>query len=294
MGRKKKKAGEMMPNVNVDDIEAKENLHAVQESWDVPSMGTKNWRAKKGNSGGKNDALVPEKPSSDSEVFALFADDDIALNSANNNSSIVEDEHKKKPSKSSVFSASSFNSIDSEDGNIGSCNEASRKKENDGKYNKQGSESMVEPSKKQNKGEKNSGRAAREDEDDVDKIIAELGQGPSIPKPTAPILLPEEKSRVPPEPVKPPNDIIVEEKSTQVEEKEGGGDESAASKKKKKKKEKEKEKKAAVVATAAAVEAKKEEKQEEKRSQSMSEICRRRWQGVKQQKRGKGERKRNS
>ncbi|XXG75015.1 hypothetical protein AAC387_Pa07g3608 [Persea americana] len=88
MGRKKKKAGEMMPNVNVDDIEAKENLRAVQESWDVPSMGTKNWRAKKGNSGGKNDALVPEKPSSDSEVFALFADDDIALNSANNNSKV--------------------------------------------------------------------------------------------------------------------------------------------------------------------------------------------------------------
>ncbi|XXG40343.1 hypothetical protein AAC387_Pa01g1082 [Persea americana] len=187
---------------------------------------------------------------------------------------------KKKSSKKSgrSFIASGFDTVLGEedsgvtepeqpsmDCSISSCNEANRKNESDGKYNKQGSESVVGPSKNQKKGKKKSGKTGKEEEeDDLDKILAELGKGPPLPKPTAP--LPEEKFQVPPEPVKPP-DIVVEEKNTEVEEKEGG-ESAAAKKKKKKKKDKEKEKKAAVVAAAAAmgVEATKEEKQDEKKS----------------------------
>ncbi|XXG40433.1 hypothetical protein AAC387_Pa01g1152 [Persea americana] len=186
---------------------------------------------------------------------------------------------KKKSSKKSClrsFIASGFDTVlgeedsgvtepeqSSMDCSISSCNEASRKNEGDDKYSKQGSETVVEPSKKQKKGKKKSGKTAQEEEeDDLDKILAELGKGPPLPKPTAP--LPEVIFQAPLEPVKPP-DIVVEGKNTEVEEKEGG-ESAAAKKKKKKKKEKEKEKKAAIAAAAMGVEATKEEKQEEKKS----------------------------
>ncbi|KAJ9705912.1 hypothetical protein PVL29_003835 [Vitis rotundifolia] len=83
---------------------------------------------------------------------------------------------------------------------------------------------------KNKKKKKKGGRTAQE-EDDLDKILAELGEGPSVSKPTTPQ---EEKDQIQPQPV-------VAADTT-----------SAAAKKKKKKKEKEKEKKAAAAAAAAA------------------------------------------
>ncbi|OVA15644.1 Elongation factor [Macleaya cordata] len=126
----------------------------------------------------------------------------------------------------------------------------------DAKTNKQGSEDVTETSKSKKK-KKKSGRTAQE-EDDLDKILAELGEGPSIPKPTAPPPQ-EEKVHVQPEPVG-SVEATGEEKEAEAE-----TGESAAAKKKKKKKEKEKEKKAAAAAAAVVVEVK-EEKQEETKS----------------------------
>ncbi|XVF24628.1 hypothetical protein REPUB_Repub13aG0143600 [Reevesia pubescens] len=118
------------------------------------------------------------------------------------------------------------------------------------------SEEVVETSKNKKKKKKNkSGRTAQE-EDDLDKILAELGEGPAITKPIPP--LQENKAQGQPEPVIPVDTIgdAIGEKEDEEE-----SVESAAAKKKKKKKEKEKEKKAAAAAAVAADV--KEESQEE-------------------------------
>uniref|UniRef100_A0A1J3CSV2 Eukaryotic translation initiation factor 5B n=1 Tax=Noccaea caerulescens TaxID=107243 RepID=A0A1J3CSV2_NOCCA len=114
------------------------------------------------------------------------------------------------------------------------------------------SEEVVEPAKSKKKKKNNkSGRTVQE-EDDLDKLLAELGEAPAAAKPVSPPPE-EEKVQAQSESVEPENAVEKEgEKETA---------ESAAAKKKKKKKEKEKEKKAAAAATSS-VEAK-EEKQEE-------------------------------
>uniref|UniRef100_A0A1J3JV93 Eukaryotic translation initiation factor 5B n=1 Tax=Noccaea caerulescens TaxID=107243 RepID=A0A1J3JV93_NOCCA len=114
------------------------------------------------------------------------------------------------------------------------------------------SEEVVEPTKSKKKKKNNkSGRTVQE-EDDLDKLLAELGEAPAAAKPVSPPPE-EEKVQAQSESVEPENAVEKEgEKETA---------ESAAAKKKKKKKEKEKEKKAAAAATSS-VEAK-EEKQEE-------------------------------
>ncbi|KAK4788329.1 hypothetical protein SAY86_019648 [Trapa natans] len=99
-------------------------------------------------------------------------------------------------------------------------------------------EDAVETSKNKKK-KKKSGRTAQE-EDDLDKILAELGEGPSVSKS---IELPpkDEKVDLPPEP-------IAQEEPLADKEGDEESLESAAAKKKKKKKEREKEKKAAAAA----------------------------------------------
>ncbi|CAN6336604.1 unnamed protein product [Urochloa humidicola] len=104
--------------------------------------------------------------------------------------------------------------------------------------------------KKSKKKKKKSGRTAQE-EDDLDKIFAELGVAP--PEEDKPVQEPHSAS-VAKEDVGAAEDGNVDDKAE-----EGGEVESAAAKKKKKKKEKEKEKKAA----AKGAEAKKEEKEQE-------------------------------
>ncbi|XP_058112112.1 eukaryotic translation initiation factor 5B-like [Magnolia sinica] len=210
-------------------------------------------------------------------------DDEDAIETATGTSGKMEDEDdddadaqaaisfsgKKKSSKSksskksnSLSNTFNYNAVLGEQVNEpeqpsvrgGGSNEAGGKDGVDAKTNKQGSEDMADTSKKQKKNKKKSGRTAQE-EDDLDKILAELGEGPPLREPAPP---PEEKVQVKPDPVS-SVDATVEEKDGEAE-----GGESAAAKKKKKKKEKEKEKKAAA---AAAVEVKvKEEKQEETKS----------------------------
>ncbi|KNA24578.1 hypothetical protein SOVF_014450 [Spinacia oleracea] len=107
--------------------------------------------------------------------------------------------------------------------------------------------SAVVPETSKNKKKKKKGGRTAEEQDDLDKILAELGEGPAVSKP---------------EPTPAPSQV--EKADTQLEpvglteaagEKEGEDEgivESAAAKKKKKKKEKEKEKKAAAAAASSA------------------------------------------
>ncbi|KAJ8755036.1 hypothetical protein K2173_015548 [Erythroxylum novogranatense] len=119
----------------------------------------------------------------------------------------------------------------------------------------QKSEEAVETSKSKKK-KKKGGRTAQE-EDDLDKILAELGEGPKPPAPS----LQEEKAQPLSEP-----DAAADAPGEKEGEEEK--EESAAAKKKKKKKEKEKEKKAAAAAAVAASDVK-EEKQEESKVETV-------------------------
>ncbi|GLU16540.1 hypothetical protein SLE2022_329710 [Rubroshorea leprosula] len=157
----------------------------------------------------------------------------------------------KKKSNSAVATLSDDTGLGSEVRDVveperpsGASNEA-----NDPKANK--GDEVVETSKNKKK-KKKSGRTAQE-EDDLDKILAELGEGP-VSKPASPPQ--QEEVQLQPEPV-----ITVDAEG----EKEGEEEiaESAAAKKKKKKKEKEKEKKAAAAAAAVATLDSKDENQEE-------------------------------
>ncbi|XP_057490420.1 eukaryotic translation initiation factor 5B-like [Actinidia eriantha] len=175
---------------------------------------------------------------------------------------------KKKSSKkknNSVFSAVEDEYLDEPEQPSVSI---SAKEGDDSKSNKQLSEAVAETSKNKKK-KKKSGRTAQE-EDDLDKLLAELGEGSMLSKPAStPAPPPEEKKTgIQPEPI---------ESVEATEEKEGGeegGVESAAAKKKKKKKEKEKEKKAAAVAAAATpTEEVKQEKPEATKNETKSKAA---------------------
>ncbi|PHU14505.1 hypothetical protein BC332_15710 [Capsicum chinense] len=100
---------------------------------------------------------------------------------------------------------------------------------------------VSETSKNKTK-KKKGGRTVQQDEDEIDKILAELGEGSAIPAPAQPAnasLPQEEKSQLPSQ---------LGNDTGEGEAVEEGAVESAAAKKKKKKKEKEKEKKAAAAA----------------------------------------------
>ncbi|KAM1135906.1 hypothetical protein ACFX13_034825 [Malus domestica] len=130
--------------------------------------------------------------------------------------------------------------------------ETNKNEADDSKTNK--SKEVPETSKSKKK-KKKSGRTAQE-EDDLDKILAELGEGPTTLTPAV-ATMKEEKVEVQPDPVAPVD---------ASGEKEGEEEtvESAAAKKKRKKKEKEKEKKSAAAAgTATAPMVPKDDKREE-------------------------------
>lgn len=181
------------------------------------------------------------KKSGNSFAAALLDDDE-------EESNVVEEEErpeimftgKKKSSKkkgSSVLASLGGDDDDSV------AEEMSKDKASDAKSVVE----VVEPAKSKKKKKNNkSGRTVQE-EDDLDKLLAELGEGPVAGKPSE-----EEKVQAQPQPV-----AAAVENDGEKE----GEEESAAAKKRKKKKEKEKEKKAAAAGTST-VEAK-EEKQEE-------------------------------
>ncbi|GAB2282275.1 hypothetical protein Dimus_016824 [Dionaea muscipula] len=123
------------------------------------------------------------------------------------------------------------------------------------------SEAVIESSKNKKK-KKKSGRTAQE-EDDLDKILAELGEGPAISKSVhGPDLAYTQEEKV--ESHTQPTALDVATGAPEGEEE--GVVESAAAKKKKKKKEKEKEKKTVAAATAEV----KEEKLEEPKNETKS------------------------
>ncbi|KAL3845861.1 hypothetical protein ACJIZ3_003264 [Penstemon smallii] len=107
-------------------------------------------------------------------------------------------------------------------------------------------EDVTETTSKNKKKKKKGGKTGQ-DEDDLDKILAELGGAPSVSKPTpitaiAPVAPPPGEKEL--------NQAELEEAAGDKEAEEEGPVESVASKKKKKKKEKEKEKKVAAAAPA--------------------------------------------
>ncbi|CAL2276174.1 unnamed protein product [Prunus armeniaca] len=179
--------------------------------------------------------------------------------------SVIAFTGKKKSSKkkgNSVITASS------EETKVGAENtdvvepeqpskETNKIEADDAKVNK--SKEVPETSKSKKK-KKKSGRTAQE-EDDLDMILAELGEGSFASKPAA-APMQEEKVEVQP-------DIVTPVDGSGEKEGEEETVESAAAKKKKKKKDKEKEKKAAAAAaaagTATASVAIEDEKQEEKK-----------------------------
>ncbi|KAK4253109.1 hypothetical protein QN277_010927 [Acacia crassicarpa] len=130
---------------------------------------------------------------------------------------------KKKSSKSSKKAANSFSAAFAEE---------------------DVDEEVIETSKNRKKKNKKGGRTALEEED-LDKLLAELGEGPPV-KPASPSAEDDK--------VQAPSEVAAPAPAPAVVEKEGEGEtvESAAAKKKKKnKKKKEKEKKAAAAAAAA-------------------------------------------
>ncbi|MCL7043826.1 hypothetical protein MKW94_024179 [Papaver nudicaule] len=210
---------------------------------------------------GKKKSSKSSKKSSNLFSATLLDEDDITTISVGDDA-IVEDEDtpaitfsgKKKSSKSKKNNGSLVVESSSSTG-IGEDyveTEHHSLKESTGEADVKASSKLsdVPPTEtsKSKKKKKKSGRTAQE-EDDLDKILAELGDAPPIPKPTAapPV---EDNVQAQPEPVG-SVDATGEEKEAEAE-----TGESAAAKKKKKKKEKEKEKKAAA---ASAVEAKQEE-----------------------------------
>ncbi|XP_047332266.1 eukaryotic translation initiation factor 5B-like [Impatiens glandulifera] len=125
-------------------------------------------------------------------------------------------------------------------------------------------EDVVETSKSKRK-KKKAERSAQE-EDDLDKLLAELGEGPVIAKSSSvpvPTPLSEDKAQTQSEEVAPAN----------IGAEEDGPMESAAAKKKKKKKEKEKEKKAAAAVSASIpAEAVKQEMPEETKVETKGKV----------------------
>lgn len=129
---------------------------------------------------------------------------------------------------------------------------------------KQIDEDASETSKNKKK-KKKSGRTAQEEED-LDKILAELGGDPPVskpsPTPTPGPLEPAAEEKV-------QSQLEPEDGAGEKEAEEGGPAETAAAKKKKKKKEKEREKKAAVAAASAPVV---EDKQEESKNETKGKL----------------------
>ncbi|XWS69181.1 hypothetical protein CRYUN_Cryun04dG0157600 [Craigia yunnanensis] len=264
-GKKKKskggkKGGSWFAAAALDELdnEAGEKEDEEEDSPSFPLSDKKKKSSKSSKKSGNSfsAALLDEENEGDASVSEVTG----AVDDYDESSTIAFSGKKKKSSKkksSSAFAVlSDGTKLQSEVTDIVEPEQLSLRTSNieadDSKTNNK-SEEAAETSKNKKKKKKNkSGRTAQE-EDDLEKILAELGEGPPITKPTAPPPQ-EEKVQVQPEPV-----IIAD--TTGEKEGEEESVESAVAKKKKKKKEKEKEKKAAAAAAAAADV--KEESQEE-------------------------------
>ncbi|KAG7587305.1 Small GTP-binding protein domain [Arabidopsis thaliana x Arabidopsis arenosa] len=270
-----------------DDKEQAEDNESDGDKDDEPVIGFtgKNPASNKGKKGGNSFAA--------SAFDALGGDDDVeeVHEDEEEVSTITFSGKKKKSSKSSKKNTNSFSAdlLDEEEGTDASNSRAdentiedeespevtfSGKKKSSKKKGSSVLASFVDDSvadetetsdtksvevvetakSKKNKKKNKSGRTVQE-EDDLDKLLAELGETPAAARPASSTPK-EDKVQAQPGPVAPVEN---------AGEKEGEEEtvESAAAKKKKKKKEKEKEKKAAAAAAATSSVEAKEEKQEE-------------------------------
>ncbi|KAI8549455.1 hypothetical protein RHMOL_Rhmol06G0026000 [Rhododendron molle] len=267
----KKSSASMSGGSGIDELdhgeETKDEAKEEEEEDDAVAAISFSGKKKSSSSSKKSskiysDALIDEE----TEEGTSFTTDDSA--NLDEYTSEVMFSGKKKSSKkksNSVFSAlesrlGDESNVDLEEPSV----VVSGGKQADGsKLNKQVIEDVVETSKNKKK-KKKSGRTAQE-EDDLDKLLAELGEGPTMAKP-APAPPPPQENKVQTQ----LESVGLEDASLEKEVEEEGGVESAAAKKKKKKKEKEKEKKAAAAAAAATTPAEelRQEKQEDAKNET--------------------------
>ncbi|ESR47682.1 eukaryotic translation initiation factor 5B [Citrus sinensis] len=243
---KKKKSKKSGKNSSTFDLLVNENDDVKEDKDEDDEPITFTDKKKKSNKGGRMRSSAFDLLENEDE------DDDEKKDKDEEDEPIIFTDKKKK-TKSSKKTVSSFSEVLLDEENVvedapvlsdvsgavdtkQQSGDSSIVESDDFKVNK--GEVVAQTSKnKKKKKEKEKPRSERtaQEEDDLEKILAELGQGPA-PQ--------EEKVQVqPPEPVAPPD--AADEKVGEEEK-----EESAASKKKKKKKEKEKEKKAAAAAAA--------------------------------------------
>ncbi|KAI5400216.1 eukaryotic translation initiation factor 5B isoform X1 [Lathyrus oleraceus] len=246
-----KKGGSLFSSANFDEIDGEDESKNEKVEEDDEDIGPITFTGKKKKSSKSSkkavSSLSADIPDEDSVSVSESAkggddkdEDDVFL---------VEFTGKKKSSKKKSGSAAAKVSNEIEFGNESVDAVESEKPSagisstnvDNGNISK--SEEIVGTSKNKKKNKKKSGRTAQE-EDDLDKILAELGEAPPTAKPSAP---PKQDDKVQPAPE-------VGSAPAASGEKEGEEEtvESAAAKKKKKKKEKEKEKKAAAAAAGSA------------------------------------------
>ncbi|OIT03308.1 PREDICTED: eukaryotic translation initiation factor 5B-like [Nicotiana attenuata] len=169
---------------------------------------------------------------------------------------------KKKSSKKKNKNAFSTTDVDvgNDLSNVADQDQASvgvnREEADDNRGKKQATD--VSGTSKNKAKKKKGGRTAQPDEDEIDKILAEIGEGQPTSTPAHASLRQKEKSQL---------QSQLGDDSQEKEAVEEGTLESAAAKKKKKKKEKEKEKKAAAAASIM------EEKQEETRNDTKGKLA---------------------
>ncbi|KAK8488856.1 hypothetical protein V6N11_071056 [Hibiscus sabdariffa] len=238
-----------------DELENEEGVKEDEEE-DVPSLSLSDKKKKKSKSSKKignsfSAALLDEEDEGDvpvPESTAAAAAAAAAVDDNDDDSSMIAFSGKKKKSSkkksSAAFAALGDEAelqsevsdmVETEQTSLGNSNVEA----GDSKTNHKSEEAAeISKNKKKNKKKNKSGRTAQEEED-LDKILAELDEGPPTTKPTEAAPPQEEKAQVLPEPVT-AADAAGEEEPV----------ESAAAKKRKKKKEKEKEKKAAAAAAA--------------------------------------------
>ncbi|KAL9862400.1 putative protein-synthesizing GTPase [Arabidopsis thaliana] len=287
VGKKKskgKKGGGSVSFALLDDEDEKEDNESDGDKDDEPviSFTGKKHASKKGKKGGNSFAA--------SAFDALGSDDDDTEEvheDEEEESPITFSGKKKKSSKSSKKNTNSFTAdlLDEEEGTDASNSrddentiedeespevtfsgkKKSSKKKGGSVFASVGDDSVADETKtsdtknvevvetgKSKKKKKNnkSGRTVQEEEN-LDKLLAALGETPAAERPAS--STPVEEKAAQPEPVAPVENAGEKE----------GEEETAAAKKKKKKKEKEKEKKAAAAAAATSSVEVKEEKQEE-------------------------------
>ncbi|GMJ08202.1 hypothetical protein HRI_004489400 [Hibiscus trionum] len=252
-GKKKssKKKGSVAFAALDDEFENEDSVKEDEEE-DVPSLSLSDKKKKKSKSSKKignsfSAALLDEEDEGDASVPESTA---AAVDDNDGDSSMIAFSGKKKSSKkksSAAFAALGDEAelqsevsdmVETEQLSIGTSSVEAV----DSKTNKSEEVAETSKNKKKNKKKNKSGRTAQEEED-LDKLLAELGEGPPSAKPTEAAPPQEETAQVQPEPV-------IAADATGAKEGEEEPVESAAAKKRKKKKEKEKEKKAAAAAAA--------------------------------------------